>query len=154
MTVLEPGPGMGFFTIELTRLVGPSGRVAAVDLQPRMLASLKRRVARRGLADVLDARLASSESMGVADLTGLVDFVLAFAVVHEFPSAERFFEETAAALKPGGMLLFAEPAGHVKPPKFAEELQAAERAGLRVSSRPAIPRSHAAVLQRELSSGL
>jgi hypothetical protein len=27
MTVLEPGPGMGFFTLELARRVGPSGRV-------------------------------------------------------------------------------------------------------------------------------
>ncbi len=26
MTVLEPGPGMGFFTLELARLVGSSGR--------------------------------------------------------------------------------------------------------------------------------
>ena len=30
MTVLEPGPGMGFFTLELARLVGPAGRVVAV----------------------------------------------------------------------------------------------------------------------------
>ena len=29
MTVLEPGPGMGFFTLELARLVGPAGRVIA-----------------------------------------------------------------------------------------------------------------------------
>jgi ubiquinone/menaquinone biosynthesis C-methylase UbiE len=35
MTVLEPGPGMGFFTIELARLVGASGKVVAVDVQPR-----------------------------------------------------------------------------------------------------------------------
>jgi tRNA A58 N-methylase Trm61 len=27
MTVLEPGPGMGFFTLDLARLVGPTGRV-------------------------------------------------------------------------------------------------------------------------------
>jgi hypothetical protein len=27
---------MGFFTLELARLVGPSGRVAAVDIQPPM----------------------------------------------------------------------------------------------------------------------
>src|SRR6185503_21182636 len=36
MTVLEPGPGMGFFTLELARLVGPAGRVIAVDVEPRM----------------------------------------------------------------------------------------------------------------------
>ena len=29
MIVLEPGPGMGFFTLELARLVGPSGRIVS-----------------------------------------------------------------------------------------------------------------------------
>jgi ubiquinone/menaquinone biosynthesis C-methylase UbiE len=42
-TVLEPGPGMGFFTLELARLVGARGRVVAVDVQPKMLDKLKRR---------------------------------------------------------------------------------------------------------------
>ncbi|HYL13368.1 MAG TPA: methyltransferase domain-containing protein [Terriglobales bacterium] len=37
MTVLEPGPGMGFFTLELARRVGPNGRVLAVDIQPRIV---------------------------------------------------------------------------------------------------------------------
>ena len=60
MTVLEPGPGMGFFTLEIARLVGPSGRVVAVDIQPRMLSSLKRRAARAGLLERVDARLAHS----------------------------------------------------------------------------------------------
>ena len=43
MTVLEPGPGMGFFTLELARLVGPSGHVIVVDVQRRMIAGLRRR---------------------------------------------------------------------------------------------------------------
>ena len=51
MTVLEPGPGMGFFTLELARLVGPSGHVIAVDVQPQMIAGLRRRARRAGLLD-------------------------------------------------------------------------------------------------------
>jgi predicted methyltransferase len=43
MTVLEPGPGMGFFTLELARLVGPSGRVIALDVQAQMLIRLAKR---------------------------------------------------------------------------------------------------------------
>ena len=35
MMVLEPGPGMGFFTLPLTKLVGPSGKVIAVDCSRR-----------------------------------------------------------------------------------------------------------------------
>ncbi len=93
MTVLEPGPGMGFFTIELARRVGPSGRVIAIDLQPRMIAGLRRRAAKAGVLDRIDARLAPADSLGIADLAGIVDFTLAFAVVHELPALARSFRK-------------------------------------------------------------
>ena len=150
MTVLEPGPGMGFFTLELARLTGATGRVVAVDIQRKMLDSLKRRAARAGLLDRLDIRLAQPDSLGVADLAGAVDFVLAFAMVHEMPSAGAFFAEAAQVLRPGATLLLAEPAGHVQPASFEAELQAAAAVGLTVASRPEIRRSRAAVLQKTL----
>src|SRR5689334_22447611 len=68
MTVLEPGPGMGFFTLELARLVGPEGRVVAVDIQPRMISALTRRASKARLLDRIDIRLAQAGSMGLADL--------------------------------------------------------------------------------------
>src|SRR5436190_6581458 len=90
MTVFEPGPGMGYFTLELARRVGSTGRVIAVDVQPRMIAGLKRRAAKAGVLDRIDARLVSAESMKQPDLLGKVDFTLAYAVVHELPSAIQF----------------------------------------------------------------
>ncbi len=148
MTVLEPGPGMGFFTLDLARRVGPSGRVVVVDIQPRMLDALKRRLAKAGMLDRVDVRLAQPNLMGVADLTGAVDFVLAFAVVHELPSAGDFFDEAARCMRAGASLLLAEPAGHVKAPEFETELEFAARAGLHVIDRPVIRRSHAALFQK------
>jgi SAM-dependent methyltransferase len=148
MTVLEPGPGMGFFTLELLRMVGNRGRVIAVEIQPKMLAKLKRRAEKTGMLDRLDARLASADSMGITDLRGSVDFTLAFAVVHEFPDAGRFFAEAATASKPGARLLFAEPNGHVKAADFESELRAADEAGFTVVERPSIRRSQAAVLRK------
>jgi ubiquinone/menaquinone biosynthesis C-methylase UbiE len=148
MTVLEPGPGMGFFTLELLKLVGNRGRVIAVDVQPKMLAKLKRRAAKSGLLDRLEARLASSQSQSIADLRGSVDFTLAFAVVHEFPDATRFFAETAAVSKPGANLLLAEPNGHVKTADFEAELRAADNAGFQLVDRPSIRRSQAALLRK------
>ena len=149
MTVLEPGPGMGFFTLELARRVGPAGRVIAVDIQPRMLARLKVRASRAGLLPRLELRLAHPDSLGVADAAGAVDFVLAFAMVHEMPSAAEFFQEAAQAMKPDARMLLAEPAGHVQAELFREELASAAQAGLRTSDRPAIRRSLAAVLIRD-----
>jgi tRNA A58 N-methylase Trm61 len=148
MTVLEPGPGMGFFTLELARQVGPSGRVIAVDVQPRMIAGLKRRLAKVGLLERTDARLASSDSLGLQDLRGKIDFALAMAVVHEMPSSRRFFAEVAETMKPGATLLLAEPSGHVKKDAFEAELHDAAAAGLEVTDRPAIRRSQAAVLKK------
>ena len=148
MTVLEPGPGMGFFTLELARLVGESGSVVAVDIQPKMVESLRKRAAKRGLLGRLHTRLATAETMGLDDVAGKVDFVLAFAVVHEMPSPEWFFQQVAAVMKPGAGLLFAEPAGHVKGPDFDVSLAAAAETGLHVVDRPAVARSHAALLQR------
>ena len=148
MVVLEPGPGMGFFTLELARLVGTSGRVAAVDVQPRMLDALRRRAARAGFADRIETRLAGPNSLGVADLAGKVDFILAFAVVHELADARTFFAEAAACLRPGGALLFAEPSGHVTTSAFEDELRAAADAGLTAKDHPAIRRSHTALLTK------
>ena len=148
MTILEPGPGMGFFTLELARLAGATGRVVAVDVQPRMISKLKHRLAKAGLLERTDARLVSPDSLGLQDLQGKVDFVLAMAMVHEMPSSGRFFSEVAQAMKPGATLLLAEPSGHVKKDAFEVELRDAAAAGLEVKERPVIPRSQAALLKK------
>jgi SAM-dependent methyltransferase len=152
MIVLEPGPGMGYFTLELARRVGPAGRVVAVDIQRRMLDGLKRRAAKAGLLERVDARLALPDSMGLADLSGAADFALAYAMVHEIPAPGPFFAEVSQALKPGGRVLLVEPAGHVDSAKFESELSLAAEAGLNVTDRPAIRRNHAAVLTKAANS--
>jgi ubiquinone/menaquinone biosynthesis C-methylase UbiE len=146
MLVLEPGCGMGFFTLDLARMVGPKGRVVALDLQERMLAGLKRRARKAGVLDRIEARLAQADRLGVTDLAGQVDVALALHVVHEVPDATGFFAEIAASLKPEGKLLFVEPRGHVSADAFAASLAVAEQVGFRVVDRPHIRRDPAALL--------
>jgi SAM-dependent methyltransferase len=148
MLVLEPGCGMGFFTLDLARLVGASGRVVAVDLQPRMLAGLRRRAARAGLAGRIDARPASPDRLGTDDLAGRVDLALAIHVVHEVPDQTAFFAELYDALKPGGQVLVAEPRGHVSMEAFAATLEVARSRGLEHVATPDFASSRAALLQR------
>jgi SAM-dependent methyltransferase len=148
MTIFEPGPGMGFFTLELARRVGASGRVIAADVQPRMIAGLRRRAAKAGLLEHIDARVVTADSLGSGDLAGQIDFTLAFAVVHEMPSAACFFQQAAALSKPEASLLLAEPSGHVAPKEFEAELQAATQAGFIVRERPSIPRCRSALLKK------
>lgn len=148
MTVFEPGPGMGFFTLELARLVGASGKVVAVDLQPRMIAGLKRRAAKAGLLDRIETRVARPDSLGVDDLVGRVDFTLAYALVHEMPDSAKFFREGAPVSKAGALLLLAEPTGHVKEDEFEAELKQASEAGFVIAGRPAVPHSRSVLLRK------
>ena len=149
MVVFEPGPGMGFFTLELARLVGRGGKVVAVDVQPRMLSELRRRAEEAGLADRVDARLGPGDGMGIDDLRGRVDFVLAFGVVHELPDEERFFAEASAALKSGGRILLAEPSFHISEREFEATLGAARKYALLTGPGPAIRWTRSAVLRKE-----
>jgi ubiquinone/menaquinone biosynthesis C-methylase UbiE len=139
---------MGFFTLELARMVGPNGRVYAVDLQPKMIDTLKRRAAKVGLADRIEARVAARESLAIDDLKASVDFILAFAMVHEMPDAGKFFREASLAARNGAALLLAEPRGHVKDVMFENELKVAADAGFAFVARPAISGSHAALLTK------
>jgi 2-polyprenyl-3-methyl-5-hydroxy-6-metoxy-1,4-benzoquinol methylase len=72
--------------------------MVAVDIQSKMLEVLRRRAQRAGLLDRLDTRLIKYNDLGIKDLKGKVDFVLAFAMVHEVPDAGSFSSETSAAL--------------------------------------------------------
>src|SRR5512144_604865 len=65
MTVIETGPGMGFFTLDIARLAGNSGRVIAIDVQPKMLSGLRRRARRAGVLDRIDLRLVPPDATGM-----------------------------------------------------------------------------------------
>ena len=146
MTVFEPGPGMGFFTLPMAQMVGPNGRVLVVDIQPRMIETLRRKAQRKGLANRVECRLADASGMGIKDLAGKVDFVLAFAVVHELPDAKEFFTESFDALKLGGRLLFSEPSNHIDGSEFGQSLDHARKAGFELESIPTIKSNQSAVL--------
>ncbi|MGD0724254.1 MAG: methyltransferase domain-containing protein [Spirochaetia bacterium] len=110
-----------------------------------MLSVLGRKAQRKGVRNRIELRLADSTGMGIGDLYGKVDFVLAFAMVHELPDAGQFFKESFAALRHGGKLLFSEPANHIDQSEFGKSLDHAKQAGFSVESMPDI-RSNLSVL--------
>ena len=145
MAALDVGCGMGFFSLALAALVGPTGCVIAADLQPEMLHVLQRRAARAGLADRIRPHCCSPDRLGV---TTPCDFALAFAMLHEVPDAARLLAEIHACLKPAGRLLIAEPRLHVSASAFAHELALAASAGLVLREEPHVRWCRAAVLER------
>jgi tRNA A58 N-methylase Trm61 len=148
MTILEVGPGMGFFTLPMARLVCPQGKIICIDVQERMIKSLMRRAIRAGLSERIITRLASDDSLQVNDFSNGVDFALLFAVVHEVPDQERLFREVHAALKDNSLVLVSEPAGHVNTDEFNQMLTMARRVGFDIVTSPEIKRSHTALLRK------
>jgi ubiquinone/menaquinone biosynthesis C-methylase UbiE len=129
MIVFEPGCGMGFFTLPLARMVGPTGRIVATDIQPKMVSTLRRRAQKAGLSGRIELRLIQENGLGITDLSGKVDFAVALHMVHEVPDQASFFTEIRQSLKQDGKLLFVEPKGHVSQDQFEASVTIAEKAG-------------------------
>jgi len=144
MTVLDIGPGMGFFTIPAARMVGESGKVVAVDVQEKMLKVLRKRAEKAGVADLIVTKICAPNSLGIDEP---IDLCLAFNVVHEVPDAAVLFSQIKNILKPTGKLLLVEPRGHVSEKAFQDTLALAAAAGLKVVGAPKIRRSRSALLE-------
>lgn len=147
MTVLEPGCGMGYFSLALARMVGPEGRVVAVDVQPRMIAGLLRRARRAGLADRIEAVVGTLDVERLAAHRGAVDFAAVLHVAHEVSDQAAFLGRIHELLRPGGLLLLVEPKGHVHAEAFAVTLNSACRVGFAKRACPGA-RGHTALLER------
>ena len=153
MTVLDVGCAMGFFTLPAARLVGPGGRVIAVDLQEKMIRSLRRRIKSAGLLDRVDPRVCTKNDLGIDDLSGAVDFVMAMHVVHEVPDSSRLMSQLFQATRPSGQLLVVEPKRHVSEAGFASTVAAAEQAGFVIGRRLSLKRGHSILFVRTGGTG-
>lgn len=141
-TVLDVGPGIGFFTIPMACLVGDGGRVIAVDIQDKMLAAISKRALSAGVAKRITTQLAGPVSLNVAVPA---DFILAFWMAHEVPDQQRFFAQLHGVLKSDGRFLLVEPKLHVSRAQFEAAITMAQKAGFRLTDRPDIPLSHGAL---------
>lgn len=127
--VVDYGCAMGYFSLTMARVVGPSGKIYAFDIQPQMISRVIRRASGAGLSQVIEARLVNSTRNTFQDLKEKIDFELLFAVAHEVEDQPALFDELFRMMKPGGLLLFAEPIGHVSDKEFYQSVSRAENSG-------------------------
>lgn len=119
-TVVDLGCGPGFTTLDLARVVGPSGRVIAVDRDgERSLPLLEERAAAAGLSNI-EIQAAQLETFDLPE--GSVDGVYGRWVLMYLPQseAEALTARLAKWLRPGGACALVEFCNyrhiHVHPP--------------------------------------
>ena len=98
--VADIGAGGGWFTIRLALRVGPNGRVYAEDIQPQMIESIRRRVARENLKHV-------EPILGTAtdpQLPSGLNAVLMVDTYPQIPEPVVLLQRIKASLAPNGRL--------------------------------------------------
>jgi SAM-dependent methyltransferase len=103
--VADVGAGSGYYTVLLSRVVGPSGRVVATDLQPGMLDIVRAKIAREKLTNV---ELVQGRADDPVLPANTFDLVLMVDVYHELASPQVFVRKLKDALKPDGRLVLIE----------------------------------------------
>jgi ubiquinone/menaquinone biosynthesis C-methylase UbiE len=99
--VADLGAAGGWFTVRLSRRVGPNGRVYAEDIQPLMIEALERRKQREGLRNVI-TRLGTPVDPRLPEAS--VDAVLIVDTYHEIEQPVTLLKNVARALKPAGVI--------------------------------------------------
>ncbi len=95
------GCGPGFYSLPAARLVGPQGRVYALDVQEPMLARVRERAAAEAITNV-EALQSQENRLPLGD--GAADVALVANVLHECVDRLAFLREVRRALAGGGKL--------------------------------------------------
>lgn len=104
-SVVDMGAGSGYYSFRLADMVGPQGKVYAVDIQPEMLAIIKNRMEKQGVKNIELVKGTESDPKLPARA---IDLILMVDVYHEFSHPYEMIEAMMKSLKPRGRLVFVE----------------------------------------------
>ncbi len=106
-TVLELGPGPGYFSIPVAQKI-KSGRLYLADIQQEMLDFAKRRLQRKKLHHV-EYYLCDGKGINFAD--NFFDRIYMVTVIGEVENKDEYIADCYRMLKPNGILSISELAG-------------------------------------------
>lgn len=101
-TVADIGAGTGYFLPYLSKAVGASGQVLALDVEANLVAYMKARVEKDGLGNVTVDQIPYDDPKLPA---GGVDRVLIVDTWHHIDGRVAYTEKLAAGLAPGGQVV-------------------------------------------------
>lgn len=101
-TVADVGSGTGLYLGPFAKAVGATGRVYAIDISPRLVEYIQRRVRAEDLQNV---RVVQSTATSIAVEPEHVDRVFVCDTYHHFEFHVAMLQSIYSALKPGGELL-------------------------------------------------
>ena len=102
MVIADVGAGTGLFTRAFARVVGPAGKVYAVDIAPTFLRHIETTSREEGLKNVATV-LADPFSTKLPK--DAVDLVFICDTYHHFEYPQRTLQSIHDALRPGGQLI-------------------------------------------------
>ncbi|HEY0114299.1 MAG TPA: methyltransferase domain-containing protein [Allosphingosinicella sp.] len=102
MSVADIGAGEGYYTVRLSPIVGPTGRVLAEDIVPQTMQELGRRVQRERLDNVF-VKLGQPNDPQLPDAS--FDRILMIHMYHEITRPSEFLWHLRDALKRGGQII-------------------------------------------------
>jgi ubiquinone/menaquinone biosynthesis C-methylase UbiE len=103
--VADIGAGSGYYTMLLSAAVGPRGRVYATDIQPEMLALIRKKIEQHPVTNV-ELVLGTATESRLADQS--LDLALMVDVYHELAQPQAFLQSLKRAIKPDGRLVLIE----------------------------------------------
>ena len=104
-TIADLGAGSGYYSFRIAPLVGPTGKVLAIDIEPAMLDAIAQRARREHVENVATVR-SSAQDPNLAP--GSVDLLFMVDVYHELEYPYEVLTKVRTALKPRGRVALVE----------------------------------------------
>ena len=102
--ILDYGCGPGSYMVPLAKLVGPAGKIYALDIHPLAIKKVKKIAARKGIENI--ETIESDCHTGLSD--NHVDVVLLYDTFHNLSQPDAVTRELHRVLKSDGTLSFSD----------------------------------------------